>query len=75
MYLDKLNEYTDFDHNYNVIIGGYGRQNDGNTPERTLKFAKFKIFYTRQQFRNNFYYHGSDYSMSCAGDSGENEYN
>ena len=75
--MDKLTQYTDFDNNYNIIIGGYGFQSQNDRPylERTLKFAKFMIFHTRQQFRNNFYYYGSDYSMSCAGDSGEYDYN
>lgn len=73
--MDQLNEYINFDQNYEVIIGGYGLQNESTSFGRTLKFAKFEVFYTKQQFQQNFFYLRSKYSLTCPGDSGEYDYN
>ena len=72
--MDLLKQFTDFDHNYNIIIGGYGLQNDEATSEKSLKFAKFEITHTSDQFENNCYLYESEHSMSCGGDYNSSDF-
>ena len=75
--MDRLDSYEDFVPNFYIIVGGYGLMSnkDRLKSHRSLSFGRFRIFYTQQQFQHNFYIYKSNYGRSCAGDSGEYDYN